>query len=109
MWGLSVNHQTQTQELDLQHLPAKQDYVQKAFGWKKYGEMLRFSSILEYILSGSCTEVQLLSLPQCARITAPSFQYREEGCRDRHIKRIFVFKTIFIILFLDEPINKELY
>lgn len=106
--GALWSHQIEIQKLDLQHLPATQDYVQNAFGWKKYGEMLRFSSNLEYILCGSCAEVQILSLPQCVRITALSFQYRQEG-RDRHIKHIFLFKTIFIILFLDEPINTELY
>lgn len=105
----SLSHQIWIQELDLQHLPATQDYAQEAFGWKKYSVMLRFCSVLEYILSGSCTEVQLLSFPPCARISAiPSGTEKRTAETVLLIKHIFLFKFIFII-FLDEPINKGLY
>lgn len=106
LWGL-LSHQIWIQELDLQHLPATQDYVQEAFGWKKYSVMLRFCSVLEYILSGSCTEVQLLSshlVPE-SQLFLPAQRTAETVLL---IKHIFLFKFIFIF-FLDEPINKGLY
>lgn len=108
--GAYVSHQIWVEELDLQHLPATQDYAQGAFGWKKYGAMLRFCSVLEYILSGSCTGVQLLSLPPCARISAiPSSTEERTAEAVLLIKHIFLFQSIFVILCLDEPTNKGLY
>lgn len=106
LWGLCKSPDTDS-GIDLQHLPATQDYAQETFGWKKYGAMLRFCSVPEYILSGSCTEMQLLSFPPCTRISAvPSGTEQRTAETVLLIKHIFLFKPIFIILFLDEPINK---